>query len=820
MKSSKTNISREAWTNKWPLVFLLVFTLIAGIGYASFGLHPQLLQDYPQFTSFFAISFTFFAQVHILITAVVLAIYATHRVQLKWIGAFAAIYAISLASELTGTATGLPFGPYSYTDLLGAKWFDLVPILIPLSWFTMALPSYHLAQVTFPEQRQAWKRVAFGALLLALWDLALDPAMSFLTPYWQWGEEGTYYGMPWINLAGWYLTGFILMAVMNAMKADQWVKQFSLSWSVKYYFLVLLLPLLMVIAGGLWWCVLLTVVSIGLCALYILKKTTTPDGDKDEFGTPAPELLDKENLNDYFAFHSRSFSFAAKFFSPEQYRLVTRLYAFCRTTDDIADIYAASHGKEEAEKQLSDWEKIVFQSYEGIPSGIKWLDELMARSVQSGVPYEIISDLIAGVRSDLDKVELQSMEELDRYTYCVASVVGIWLCYLFGVREKEVLERAAALGRAMQITNIIRDVGEDLRMHRLYLPAELLQRFGVAKDELLAMEAGTLHPTEAYTILIEDLLERAEKDYNHAFRGLSAIPQSFAKAAAVASEIYRGIHKSVRRNKYNNFQRRAYTRWYEKIYLAFRALNKLKETQKRPFMPSNQSLYLTSKDIAKNGKTPRQLIFFLTPLFVLSTLLPFSHSNANTRPVLHRVEAPSHTHMKSSGEDLVDELRSKYIEGVNNEAAIFEALNVIKIQDELTPIVAAYFAALTVLKAKHAFWPIKKMKYLREGLPKLDSLVSQHPIHVEIRYLRLLSCYYLPRFLGRGDTVNEDSKALSHLLLAAHKDYPPELYSDMVQFVASSKALNQDERNKLYAVLKNTPGQSSELTGRVANSPD
>ena len=136
-------------------------------------------------------------------------------------------------------------------------------------------------------------------------------------------------------------------------------------------------------------------------------------------------------------------------------------------------------GKEEAVKQLQEWERKVSLSYQGIPSGITWLDELMNRSVQSGLPFDIVGSLIAGIRSDLGKVELKDMEELDLYTYQVASVVGIWLCYLFGVRDQEVLDRAAALGRAMQVTNIVRDVGEDIRMHRLYLPAELLRRHGV-----------------------------------------------------------------------------------------------------------------------------------------------------------------------------------------------------------------------------------------------------------------------------------------------------------------------------------------------------
>lgn len=823
MINSPSNNSSPAWATKWPLVFLLVFTAIAGIGYATFGRHPELLQHTPQFANFFSISFTFFAQTHILITALVLALYLIKTVQLRWLAAFAAVYAISLASELTGTATGLPFGPYSYTELLGPKWLDLVPILIPLSWFTMALPAYFLAHVAFPENQHVLKRIGFGALLLTLWDLALDPAMSFLTPYWQWGETGAYYGMPWINLFGWFVTGLVLMSALQLLKSDRWLTKLSADWMIKYYALVLLLPMLMVIAGGLWWSAILTTVTMAPCAYFIYKKKAQLAVDENKEDTPVPELLETEHLNDYFAYHSRSFSFAARFFSPEQYRLVTRLYAFCRTTDDIADIYAISHGKEEAIKQLKEWERRVQLSYQGIPSGITWLDELMSRSVQSGVPYEIVQDLIEGVGSDLDKVELKTMSELNRYTYCVASVVGIWLCYLFGVREKEVLERAAALGKAMQVTNILRDVGEDLRMHRLYLPAELLRRHGVEKDELLAMEAGTLKPTEAYKILMEDLLERAEADYNFAFRGLSAIPPSFARAAAVASEIYRGIHRSVRRNKYNNFQKRAYTRWYEKMYLASRALNRLRKTQKRPFIPANQSLYLTNKGIANNGKhsSPPKLytlvLLFLSGFLFAAPVMavPLLTASLLAKPALV-ASCPigndndangtiENALMIRSENEIVEELRAKYIEAVEDEAIIKEALELIGTMESPTPTVQAYKAAFTVLKAKHVFWPPKKMNYLREGLPPLDSLILTHPVEVEIRYLRLLSCYYLPRFLGRSDTVEEDMKALAHLLPTARKDYPSGLYFSMVRFVASGGNLDEQEKSKLDTILASAP---------------
>ena len=173
--------------------------------------------------AFFGVSFTFFAQGHVLLTGAVLFIYLIHRSRYAWLPAFIAVYAISLISELTGTATGLPFGPYSYTDLLGPKWFGLVPLLIPLSWFTMALPAYYLSSRAFPDNRSPWLKIGFAALLLTLWDLALDPAMSYLTLYWQWGETGVYYGMPMINLLGWFVTGLVLMWAMYRLNVDRWI---------------------------------------------------------------------------------------------------------------------------------------------------------------------------------------------------------------------------------------------------------------------------------------------------------------------------------------------------------------------------------------------------------------------------------------------------------------------------------------------------------------------------------------------------------------------------------------------------------------------
>lgn len=816
-----------AWFTKWPLYILFAFTIVAAIGYGTFGRHPEWLQFVPNLASFFAVSFTFFAQGHVALTGVVLALYLTYKSGRKWLVAFGLIYVFSLMSELAGTTYGLPFGEYSYSGLLGIKWFDRVPLLIPLSWFTMAVPAFALSYFTFRHPSQGFVRIVFGALLLTVWDLSLDPAMSYLTTYWNWGESGPFYGMPWINLLGWYVTGIVLMTTLHLLKAERWIESVSFKWMAAYYGLVFLMPFLMVIVGGLWWAMAATLVALGICAL-VIKRYYEGDEEDRLFTSSKPILIDDpeslktETLNDFFSSHSRSFSFAAKFFSTEQRRLVTRLYAFCRTTDDIADSYAARFGKEKAEEVLDDWERKVMLAYQGIPSGIQWLDELMARSVQSGVPYELIQDLIFGVRGDLGKVEIKTMTDLERYTYCVASVVGIWLCYLFGVRQQEVLDRASALGRAMQITNILRDVGEDLRMHRLYLPAELLAQHNVTKDELLSMEAGTLAPTQAYKAMIEDLMERAEADYLYAFRGLTVIPPSFARASAVASQIYRGIHRAIRRNRYNNFKYRAYTRWYEKAFLAMRALRRLKKLQRRPFMPAESPVIFNQSQFT--GSRRRQIpfnayvILFVT-LFLGGIVLHQPASAGTWRHQQQVVLNDENGMPMDTSEILHEQLRSYYLAGVEDSEAINKGISLAENAVKPGVTVKAYHAALTILHAKHAFWPPKKMRYLNEGLPVLDDLVEAYSDHVEIRYLRLLSCYYLPRFLGRSDTVAEDAAKLAYLLPGASGDFPAPLFADMVRFVSSIELLSDAERRPLQNLLITLDAEAASRTRHISQRP-
>lgn len=247
------------------LIALYAFSLLAIVGYATFGLNPGLLAHFPAAAGFYGVSFQFFAQAQIWLAGAVLAFFLFRHVGWRWLPAFAALYLISLGSEMLGTTAGIPFGEYRYTDALGMMWFEHVPILIPLSWFFMALPSYAIARAALPERPVG--RIVMASLILLGWDLALDPAMSRATAYWVWAEPGSYYGMPWLNLFGWYVTGLALMGALALLRAERWISALPLRWLVAFYGANLLLPVGMSAAAGLWGAVAATLVVLGTAAM-------------------------------------------------------------------------------------------------------------------------------------------------------------------------------------------------------------------------------------------------------------------------------------------------------------------------------------------------------------------------------------------------------------------------------------------------------------------------------------------------------------------------------------------------------------------------
>lgn len=247
--------------DRWGLIVLGLFTAVTLAGFASFGRHPELLARFPSSRGFYATAFEVFAQGHIVIAFLVLALSLSTRVGMRWIPGLLVAGTLSLGMELLGTATGFPFSAYRYTELLGARVAGLVPVLIPFSWFMMAFPSYVLARRMVGGRLAGW---ALGALLLTTWDLTLDPAMSALSPYWVWESEGSYYGMPLVNLAGWFGTSVLIMAGFAAVKAGAVADRVPVRLMAVYYATVLALSLAMTLVAGYWLAAALTVGVLGI----------------------------------------------------------------------------------------------------------------------------------------------------------------------------------------------------------------------------------------------------------------------------------------------------------------------------------------------------------------------------------------------------------------------------------------------------------------------------------------------------------------------------------------------------------------------------
>lgn len=264
-------MNKQRHNEKWSRVLLwlgFVFVCAAILGYGTFGRHPHWLSAAPGMMSrwaiaFYGISFRLFGEGLSWFFVLILSVYLVRKIGWRWLPAAVAVYALSLGSELAGVVWGIPFGEYHYTQIMGATWWGHVPYVIPASWWMMALPAYAMATQRFPQQ--TWKILLLGALWLTLWDVSLDPAMSYLTTYWQWKHPSGFYGMPYQNWFGWYVTSFILMCALHLLRIQDWLPQLDLSWLILFYALNLLVPFGMLVASGTWGAVWVNVLVISVC---------------------------------------------------------------------------------------------------------------------------------------------------------------------------------------------------------------------------------------------------------------------------------------------------------------------------------------------------------------------------------------------------------------------------------------------------------------------------------------------------------------------------------------------------------------------------
>ncbi len=242
--------------------------------------------------------------------------------------------------------------------------------------------------------------------------------------------------------------------------------------------------------------------------------------------------------------HSRSFS-AASWLLPREYRRdVEKLYAWCRWCDDAVD---SATNINQAEKRLEILREDVERIYRGqrpLHEASQWLADLVAsHDIEKRLPLE----LLAGMTLDLRLGQIGTQEELLRYCYHAAGVVGLMLCRVFGVNDPRALRHAKSLGMAMQLTNIARDVREDWDRGRCYLPA----------DWFAAKDAGNAIPTDAQIRdSVRCILDLADQHYRTGNLGLRYLPPGVRPAIRMASAVYREIGQQIRRRSYRVMQGR------------------------------------------------------------------------------------------------------------------------------------------------------------------------------------------------------------------------------------------------------------------------
>lgn len=260
--------------------------------------------------------------------------------------------------------------------------------------------------------------------------------------------------------------------------------------------------------------------------------------------------------------HAKSFYFCSHFLPREKRRAIYAVYALCRHVDDAVDA-AGVRGELDAQAAVERWRAELDAVYrEGratSPVLLAWRDMLSHFRIKQELPLE----LMRGVLMDTQIKRYETWEELRVYCYRVASVVGLMSSEIFGYEESRTLYYAEQLGLAMQLTNILRDVGEDARMGRIYLPQDELRRFGYTEADLLS---GKL--SESFFALMRFEIERARSLYSEAERGIPLLDADTRFTVLLAARLYARILDEIERNGYDVYTRRAHLSLAEKLRAA------------------------------------------------------------------------------------------------------------------------------------------------------------------------------------------------------------------------------------------------------------
>ena len=246
--------------------------------------------------------------------------------------------------------------------------------------------------------------------------------------------------------------------------------------------------------------------------------------------------------------HSKSFYLASGLLPEEKRSAARALYAFCRTVDDIVDEVEL---KKDRDFELDYWRNIVQNAASTSTDDLvasAWADTL----TRYHIPHHYALQLIDGVARDLSQTRYQTFDDLATYCSGVASTVGLMSMYIVGFKSHDAVPYAIKLGVALQMTNILRDVGEDYRNGRIYLPREELVFYGIQESDIAAGRV-----TDRWRQFMKFQIERTRQLYKESWEGVKMLEREGQLAIGAASTFYCGILEDIEKHDYNVFNRRA-----------------------------------------------------------------------------------------------------------------------------------------------------------------------------------------------------------------------------------------------------------------------
>jgi phytoene synthase len=274
--------------------------------------------------------------------------------------------------------------------------------------------------------------------------------------------------------------------------------------------------------------------------------------------------------------HAKTFYMATRFLPNHKQRGIFAIYGLCRYLDDLVDeaedlMYHKRITIQQVDDKLQTFKRDLTNVYNGQGANDPILTAFSDTLRQYNISIEFPDLLMEGVKTDLVKSRFENFEEVYDYSYKVASVVGLMTSEVFGYTDPKALEYAIDLGIAMQLTNILRDIGEDLDRGRIYLPQDELKKFGVTEAELFRKE---LSPK--FIELMKFQIERARSYYHRADIGISMLSNDSRLPVYLARHNYSRILTKIEENKYNVLDTRAYLNYTEKLSILPKVFLELK----------------------------------------------------------------------------------------------------------------------------------------------------------------------------------------------------------------------------------------------------